>query len=203
MKKLYFAILVAAMLILVTAPVQAALATWEGYFTSDHMTDLGGAGTPPFGLVTLTQVGTIVDFDVELYNNSKFMVSGAGGYFNFVFNGTDVAYGDITGSGLTVNSALIHADGTGDWSFGVVFTGQGTGGSNALLGPLQFTVANATIAELIVGNGSNIFAADILSGQTGNTGMVDVTSQVPIPAAAWLLGSGLIGLVALKRRNKK
>ena len=28
-------------------------------------------------------------------------------------------------------------------------------------------------------------------------------SAVPIPAAAWLLGSGLLGLVAIRRRMKK
>ncbi len=31
----------------------------------------------------------------------------------------------------------------------------------------------------------------------------DASSQVPIPAAAWLLGSGLLGLVAVRRRFRK
>ena len=30
-----------------------------------------------------------------------------------------------------------------------------------------------------------------------------VSAPVPIPAAAWLLGSGMLGLVALRRRMKK
>jgi hypothetical protein len=33
-----------------------------------------------------------------------------------------------------------------------------------------------------------------------NSGQVNV---VPIPAAVWLLGSGLVGLVALRRRMRK
>lgn len=31
---------------------------------------------------------------------------------------------------------------------------------------------------------------------------MEVISQVPVPAAAWLFGSGLIGLIGLARRNK-
>jgi hypothetical protein len=36
---------------------------------------------------------------------------------------------------------------------------------------------------------------------TGGINYQDYT--VPIPAAAWLLGSGLVGLVAIRRRMKK
>jgi len=38
---------------------------------------------------------------------------------------------------------------------------------------------------------------------TGVTFQGASINQVPIPAAAWLLGSGLVGLVALRRRQKK
>jgi hypothetical protein len=44
-------------------------------------------------------------------------------------------------------------------------------------------------------SGSQIMTVDYVN--------VQGTSAVPIPAAAWLLGSGLLGLVAIRRRMKK
>jgi len=39
-------------------------------------------------------------------------------------------------------------------------------------------------------------------GNIGITGTVAPVSAVPVPAAAWLLGSGLLGLVGLKRKRQ-
>jgi len=202
-KSLTIVALFAAMIFVATP---AGSSTWSGNFTSDHMTD--GAGTPPFGKVVLTENASNVLVEVSLFDGSEFINTGAGGGYNFVFNATGVAVSDLSGTGLTFYgppSSPIHADGTGFWDFGIVFTGQGTGGSNALPGPINFTVQNASIADLIVGNGSYIFAADIISGQTGNTGLVDVengTYVTPEPASMILLGLGLAGLAALRRKTK-
>lgn len=202
---------------LVTAPVQAGVVIppeydWSAEFTSDHMT--GGAGVPPFGFVGLVEnEDDGVDFYVVLQNDdweseSGFVLTGAGDWMNFKFNALDIEVDDISGTNLTADTGNFNGDGGGMFHYGVYFTGQGPGASDYRLGPIVFTVADAVISdfispEVVELNGTGqIFVADIISGQTGNTGLVDV-SAVPIPAAAWLFGSGLLGLVAIRRRMKK
>ena len=71
------------------------------------------------------------------------------------------------------------------------------------------------IGEFNVGGIANVVALDAYSWElswshlqtdgpfTGfTTEMTMVVSQVPIPAAVWLFGSGLIGLMGLARRKK-
>jgi hypothetical protein len=209
MKRMLTILCVCAVAMLMTASAQADIITsWTGYFTSDHIS--GGYGTDgPFGSVVLTQDGADVDFTVTLYDGSKFVRTGAGDYMNFKFNGTDVALGDISGAGLTAATGDFNGDGGGMFHFGVYFTDQGKGGGAGLPGPITFTVVNATIADFTwKNNKEQIFVADVISGIRGKTGLVDVSSgttgtPVPIPGAILLLGPGLAGLVALKRRIKK
>ena len=204
MKKLLFALGVAAMLAFVGAPAQALTVP----FTSDHCT--GSCGTPPYGDVTLTQVGSDVTFLVRLFDGSGFVRTGAGDGMNFKFNGVGVSLGDIDTSGSSIPLSAAEAnpqgsfcgDGGGCYNFGVFFTDQQNGGGSAIANDIVFTVEAATIAELMQPNNRNqIFVADILSGQTGRTGLVDV-SPVPVPEPVTtflLLGLGVVGLVGLKK----
>jgi len=66
-----------------------------------------------------------------------------------------------------------------------------------------FVIDLSSIAA--VQNNAN-FQFRILANESGRTqyGYIDYfTVATPIPAAAWLLGSGLLGLVAIRRRMKK
>jgi len=170
-------------------------------FTSDHCT--GGCGTPPFGTVTLTQVGTSVEFTVSIAPNF-WAITGAADNQLFKFNATGVVVGDITvtqtfaGQTLQADTGAFNGDGTGNFSFGIECTTCKMG-NTGISSDLMFTVANATIADFTAANDKdNIFVADIFSAQTGNTGPVDV--HVPDGGTTlMLLGSALAGLGLVRR----
>jgi hypothetical protein len=173
--------------------------------------------------VTLTQVGTSVDFTVTLINGNRFVETGAGGGELFLFNDsiagstiTNIASAPTTPagglSGFT-NLPPVMADGTGTWTASVECTvaSDCNGGSAPTMTSLTFVVTNATLAQLETKNANgNLFVADILCGATqtqcgGLTGPVDVTgpSAVPLPGALPLFVTGLVGLGVLGRRKRK
>ena len=168
--------------------------------TGDHCT--GGCGTPPFGTVDVTQVGANVHIVVDLANGppntTSWAQTGAADFQLFKFNGTGVVLGDISvvqtfaGQTLQANTGAFNGDGTGPFSFGISCTTCGNG-ALGIASNLVFSIANATIADVTAANPINIFVAGVFSGQTGNTGPVDVAipAAVPVPA----VGAGLPGLI--------
>ena len=117
------------------------------------------------------------------------------------FPGYDVSITDFILSGLTVGSVNYDFGSVGYFTFGVSCSDQSKGGGKGLPGPISFDIRDVSIPELIEKNNQgNIFAADILSGQTGNTGLVDVNRErVPEPSTFFLLGFGLFGLMVVRR----
>lgn len=104
-----------------------------------------------------------------------------------------------------------QADGFGTFDFEL--KDGGTSRNN----PLQFTISGASYSDFAKASsgsatqGNTYFAAHVAgftgpsgvtSGWFGGSTTVVPPSDVPVPAAVWLFGSGLMGLVGVARRRR-
>lgn len=187
----------AALLFALALSAPRAVANSVTYdFTSDHCS--GGCGTSPFGSVALTQVGSSVDVVVTLFNGNDFVKTNSGDDYAFKFVGlpsgsyggtltsSDVTITSPTNPGLVVDGpGSYDGDGTGNYAFGITCPSCKMGAAGEFGSPIDFTVANATIAELTIANNDGFFfTADIISGQTRLTGPVAATGPLPAPEAS-------------------
>lgn len=88
-------------------------------------------------------------------------------------------------------------------------TGSGWGGAVSLLGTITAGVLHWTSqpGEISTAAGDFLVTFSNLVGITGNTATVQATvtalSAVPLPAAGWLFGSALLGLMGWRRRSQR
>lgn len=177
-----------------------------------------------YATVTVDQVGTDVKFIVSVapaliaqgwaLDEFGFNWSGAGAAPALSYSGLAdvdpdaevVAWSD-NGSG--------NMDGFGSFDFRV-----GGNGQAGRAQPVEFLVLNRTLADLIgttgdpdcTGSDGCFFGVHIvgLAGTPAASALTffasgggdDPFTEVPIPAAAWLLGSGLLGLFGVARRRR-
>ena len=131
-----------------------------------------------------------ISFTITPNNGNQIVNTGFPLSLGFSLNGiSTITYSNLTAGfsvvdgtgtgGLTQTASTYHMDGFGDFEFGVLWGQQG--GGHGTSGPLSFTITAAgldlTDFALSTGGADPAYLAlDIISGTTGNTGLVDLSA---------------------------
>lgn len=194
---------------LALAGVQANAATVSYYLDQSNDLDDG----INYAQVTISDNGDDIDFSVQVLSSAFTVSDGSNfGMQNFSFNyDTSLLVGvsnivDIDPLAWAVSEGENAGGGFGKFEFNLT----GDGSSRTELLTFSITgVDGDTIGSYAMGSdlkpaAVEFFAAHIAGFDTTN----DVTSAqfagsspVPVPAAVWLFGSGLIGLVGVARKK--
>lgn len=179
MKKLHLLAAVCALLTFFTTSSQAAIITWtlNDVVLSDNQTLTGGfdydSDNNTFSNISITTSGD-ASFESMTFNQTAYI--GACDQLGCRFNDSAPAVGDILLS-LNWQTQLTNAGGTKGFSLDNVF--------------FECTTADC-VSNIAQGNQVSIVSGTLSSAP----------DPVPVPAAVWLFGSGLLGLIGVARRKK-
>lgn len=149
-------------------------------FGSDESLAIGNTGGE---LLTLSWTNTVFNMEIPIWDVDAFMATG----------GESVTFA----TSATVSPVSLHSSDVWDAS---TLTLSNDGTENANQNPFNFTLMRFVNPA---GFNSVTFNLEIADGITGGVGVGDLTiNPVPVPAAIWLFGSGLIGLIGIARRKQ-
>ena len=181
----------------------AAVTSWQlSDFDGDGLTSDFNFFSPPPGNGPNAFTGDLGPIAMGVENAPGSFSTG----FNFGGTGQFVPFvGNSAGTG----SVTADIDAAGNVTFGSLDFAGTFGGQNFFLAPDVLSTANTTATDLGGGNYGVIVTyistinnpASPFNGFQANWRLEGVMSTVPVPAAVWLFGSGLLGLVGVARRR--
>jgi hypothetical protein len=176
--------------LLAAALFGAVAANASTYYLENNNLSLAG----DLASVTLTDNGSDVNITVTSISPSL-QVAGLG--FNLNGNPATMSCNSLPAN-YSCNVGSFQYDGSGN------YTDQADpsnfGNANRF-SSFSFTLLGYNEADFVTNSNGNLFATHVYL-DTGDTGFAFGGQVVPVPAAVWLFGSGLLGLIGLARRKK-
>ena len=174
---------------LLASSVASAATIWAPTNEDTDFIQLDFAGTPDAGRGISTNGGTLALFDDSDFGGTALVIGQQGGQVVFSDNNDgswNAEFFDVS----KASGGSITLSGDNSFSLGMDWSAGYYGDSNA-------TLISSPDTYLIIFDGLDGSGAKI----SGNTLAVDL-APVPVPAAVWLFGSGLLGLVGIARRRQ-
>ena len=191
-----------------------AFGTAANAVVADFNLDFAGiSGGDLTGITGIEAFGTDISIDVLSVSGADGMADGdvleaeiTNGLLNFDTDArTFVITGGVTSLGIDEDATVLFVSSAYDWTFtSNAFMDTFTAGGTGLAGSVLLTALNEPDnANPFAFGGFSIESGDGVLNSTDfmATSLGNRTPEVPVPAAAWLFGSGLLGLMGVARRK--
>ena len=194
--------LLAVSVLAAAGAANASILTFDAGLSTDII-NVAGANGHISGVGTATLDTATGVLDISLVDTNNTVIAGTGGVTSStVTNQHLVLTGVLSGSAFTWTSGvntLSNCVGTGGYGF--IMCGS------TPAGPQPFAADQNPITVGLAFGGLTNFSSTVVQNGTNVTTNYTLTNTtptpaVPVPAAAWLFGSGLLGLAGTARRRR-